>query len=525
MPYGRTWGFPLLEVRPVEGAIRKTGDRQVFSGESWMSIELAGLCFTSASGLPLSHDHWLVALSYAVAAFASYAALDMAERMHRTRGIARIMWQGCAAAALGGGIWAMHFIGMLALTIDTPIAYDPVKTLLSLVTSVAFVAVGFRIIQSRRSMGAIAAAGIIVGLGVAAMHYLGMAAMVLPARIAYEPTLWSLSVAIAAAAATAGLWLATRIHRLHERALAALVMAVAVCGMHYTGMAALVVQVDPTLMAADGSLGDGVSSGPLAAVVAVAAFGLLLLALVSTAADRRISAASAREAAALRVANLELQATRLQLEATQREIIRRLCSAGEFRDNETGQHVARMAQIAHQLALAAGHPPAFAAQLLEAAPLHDIGKIGIPDHVLLKAGRLDPQEWKIMRQHATIGQRLLAGSGLPLLDLAAEIAGTHHEKWDGTGYPAGLRGTDIPLSGRIVAIADVFDALLSSRPYKEPWPLDVVVTHMRKQAGRHFDPDLVMVFLDKLDLMVAIRERFVDEEHNPLLFTQSGAAE
>ncbi|WP_158280192.1 MHYT domain-containing protein [Azospirillum sp. TSH100] len=499
-----------------------------------MSIELAGLCFTSASGLPFSHDHWLVALSYAVAAFASYAALDMAERMHRTGGAARTMWQACAAAALGGGIWAMHFIGMLALTIDTPIAYDPVKTLLSLVTSVAFVALGFHVIRNRRSPAAIAAAGIIVGLGVAAMHYLGMAAMVLPARIAYEPTLWGLSVAIAAAAATAGLWLASRIHRLRERALAALVMAVAVCGMHYTGMAALVVQVDPMLMTADGGLsnglgnglGDGgVSSGPLAAMVAVAAFGLLLLALVSTAADRRISAASAREAAALRVANLELEAARLQLEATQREIIRRLCSAGEFRDNETGQHVARMAQIAHQLALAAGSPSAFATQLLEAAPLHDIGKIGIPDHVLLKAGRLDAQQWMIMRQHATIGQRLLAGSGLPLLDLAAEIAGTHHEKWDGTGYPAGLRGTDIPLSGRIVAIADVFDALLSPRPYKDPWPLEAVVTHMREQAGRHFDPDLVTVFLDKLDLMVAIRARFVDEEHTPLLLTQFGTTE
>ena len=476
-----------------------------------MSIELAGLCFTSASGLPLSHDHWLVALSYAVAAFASYSALDMAERMHRTAGIARVVWQGCAAAALGGGIWAMHFIAMLALTIDTPVAYDPVITLLSLVTSVAFVAIGFRIIQGRRSP---------------AMHYLGMAAMVLPARIAYQPGLWSLSVAIAVAAATAGLWLSTRIHhRLRDRVLAALVMAVAVCGMHYTGMAALVVQVDPMLMPADGTLADGVSSGPLAAAVAIGTFGLLLLALVSTAADRRISAAAAREAAALRIANMELQAARLQLEATQREIIRRLCSAGEFRDNETGQHVARMAQIAHHLALSAGCAPGFAAQLLEAAPLHDIGKIGIPDHVLLKAGRLDAQEWMTMRQHAVIGQRLLGGSGLPLLDLAAEIAGTHHEKWDGTGYPAGLRGTDIPLSGRIVAIADVFDALLSARPYKEPWPLEAVVAHMREQASRHFDPDLVTVFLDRLDAMLEIRSRFVDAGTTPQLLSQSDAAE
>ncbi|MBK1837491.1 HD domain-containing protein [Azospirillum sp. YIM B02556] len=490
-----------------------------------MSIDLAGLCFTSASGLPLSHDPWLVTLSYAVAAFASYAALDMAERMHRTAGVARMMWRGCAAVALGGGIWAMHFIGMLALTIDTPIAYDPVKTLLSLVTSVVFVAAGFRIIQNRRSPGAIAAAGGIVGAGVAAMHYLGMAAMVLPARIAYEPTLWILSVAIAAAAATAGLWLSARIHRLRMRMLAALVMAVAVCGMHYTGMAALVVQVDPMLMPADGLLADGVSSGPLAAAVAIGTFGLVLLALVSAAADRRLSAAAAHEASALRIANMELQATRVQLEATQREIIRRLCSAGEFRDNETGQHVARMAQISHQLALSAGCAPDFAAKLLEAAPLHDIGKIGIPDHVLLKPGRLDAQEWATMRDHATIGHRLLVGSGLPLLDLAAEIAGTHHEKWDGTGYPAGLRGTAIPLSGRIVAIADVFDALLSARPYKEPWPLETVVAHMREQAGRHFDPDLVTVFLDRLDVMLAIRDRFLDDAFDQPLLARSDAAE
>ncbi|WP_434622892.1 MHYT domain-containing protein [Azospirillum sp. B2RO_4] len=491
-----------------------------------MSIELAGLCFTSASGLPFSHDHWLVTLSYVVAAFASYSALDMAERMHRTSGVARVMWQGCAAAALGGGIWAMHFIAMLALTVDTPITYDPAITLLSLLTSIAFVATGFRIIQSRRTPAAIAAAGVIVGLGVAAMHYLGMAAMVLPARIAYQPVLWCLSVAIAVAAATAGLWLSTRIHhRLRERALAALVMAVAVCGMHYTGMAALVVQVDPMLMPADGSLAEGVSSGPLAAAVAIGSFGLLLLALVSATADRRLSAAAAHEASALRIANMELQATRLQLEATQREIIRRLCSAGEFRDNETGQHVARMAQISHHLALSAGCAPGFAAQLLEAAPLHDIGKIGIPDHVLLKPGRLDAQEWMTMRQHATIGQRLLGGSGLPLLDLAAEIAGTHHEKWDGTGYPAGLRGTEIPLSGRIVAIADVFDALLSARPYKEPWPLESVVAHMREQSGRHFDPELVEVFLGRLDAMLEIRGRFVDEGTERQLLSQSDAAE
>lgn len=477
-----------------------------------MTIELAGLCFTSASGLPFSHQPWLVALSYAVAAFASYSALDMTERMHRTGGAARLLWQACAAAALGGGIWAMHFIGMLALTIALPVSYDPFKTLLSLATPIAFAAVGFGIIRHRRSRGAIVAAGGIVGLGVAVMHYLGMAAMVLPGRIAYDPGLWLLSLAIAVIAATAALWLSTRIHRPRERAIAALVMAVAVCGMHYTGMGALVVQFDPLLMAAaDEAMAEGVSSGPLAAVVAIATSSLLLLALVSTAADRRITAAVAHEAAALRTANLELQATRLQLEATQREIIRRLCSAGEFRDNETGQHVARMAQIAHHLALAAGCTPAFAAQLLEAAPLHDIGKIGVPDHVLLKAGRLEAQEWAIMRQHATIGRRLLDGSGLPLLDLAAEIAGTHHEKWDGSGYPAGLRGTDIPLSGRIVAIADVFDALTSTRPYKRSWTLEEARDFMVEQRGRHFDPGLLDAFLSRWDEVCAIHRENADE--------------
>lgn len=257
---------------------------------------------------------------------------------------------------------------------------------------------------------------------------------------------------------------------------------------------------------------QGIGSVPLAIIVTLGVFGVLLLAEVSAIVDRRLSAAAVREAAALRLANVELQTVRLQLEATQREIIRRLCGAGECRDDETAQHVVRMAQMASRLASSAGYGEEFAERMREAAPLHDIGKIGVPDGVLLKPGRLTPEEWVVMQNHARIGQRLLAGSGLPLLELAAEIAGAHHEKWDGSGYPLGLRGEAIPLSGRIVAITDVFDALLSRRPYKQPWPLEEAVAFMRSQSGKHFDPRLLEIFLADLDAILEIRASLMDGE-------------
>lgn len=200
----------------------------------------------------------------------------------------------------------------------------------------------------------------------------------------------------------------------------------------------------------------------------------------------------------------------VELERTRSEIITRLCSAGEFRDEDTGQHVTRIGRMAGLLASLADLPAPLPTKIAAAAPLHDIGKIGIPDRVLLKPGKLDADEWEIMKGHARIGQQLLTGSGLPLLELASEIAGTHHEKWDGTGYPAGLAGTDIPVSGRIVAICDVFDALLSPRPYKKAWPIDDVVAHMQEIAGAHLDPDLTRLFLDNLDRMVTIRTELAD---------------
>jgi response regulator RpfG family c-di-GMP phosphodiesterase len=197
-------------------------------------------------------------------------------------------------------------------------------------------------------------------------------------------------------------------------------------------------------------------------------------------------------------------------EQTQRDIIQRFLAAGAARDDETGQHVARIGALAHRLALLAGFGHSFAQNVMVAAPLHDIGKIGVPDAILLKPGRLTPEEMAVMRRHADLGAHILAGSRLSLLDLAAEIAISHHENWDGSGYPAGLCGDAIPVSGRIVAIADVFDALLSRRPYKEPWPLEEAVAFLREQAGKRFDPELVGLFLRHLTVMVAIRASHAD---------------
>jgi putative two-component system response regulator len=184
-----------------------------------------------------------------------------------------------------------------------------------------------------------------------------------------------------------------------------------------------------------------------------------------------------------------------ELRATRLEIVQRLGLAAEYKDNETGLHVIRMSHFARILGLAAGMTEHEADDLLHAAPMHDVGKIGVPDRVLLKPGRFSPEEREVMETHTTIGASILAGSSAPLLRLAEEIALTHHERWDGTGYPNGLAGEDIPLPGRIVAVCDVFDALLSRRPYKEPWPLAEAVKEIRDQRGKQFDPALVDAFL------------------------------
>ena len=204
-----------------------------------------------------------------------------------------------------------------------------------------------------------------------------------------------------------------------------------------------------------------------------------------------------------------------ELEDTRKEVIRRLASAGEFRDNETGQHVTRMAQFTHHLALAAGLAPRDAAMIRDAAPLHDIGKIGIPDKILLKPGRLDRDEWEVMKRHSAIGGAILAGSGFALLDLARTIALTHHEQWDGSGYPYGLKGEDIPIAGRLTAVADVFDALTSERPYKPVWPVQQALDFLKDRAGQHFDPQLIAWFERELPAILELKERFRDSAEDP----------
>ncbi len=195
---------------------------------------------------------------------------------------------------------------------------------------------------------------------------------------------------------------------------------------------------------------------------------------------------------------------------TRLEIVRCLGKAAEYKDNETGAHVLRMSHYSRIVALALGLSDAHADLLLHAAPMHDIGKIGIPDSILCKPGRLTEQEWEIMRQHTVIGAQILGNHPSGLLRLAATIALCHHEKWDGSGYPRGLAGEDIPLEARIVAIADVFDALTSVRPYKRAWSVDDAVELIRSESGGHFDPRVVEAFLESLPEILQIKECWQD---------------
>ena len=201
----------------------------------------------------------------------------------------------------------------------------------------------------------------------------------------------------------------------------------------------------------------------------------------------------------------ELRETRLQ-------IVQRLGLAAEYKDNETGLHVIRMSHYSRVLALAAGFSEAQAEELLNAAPMHDVGKIGIPDAVLRKPGKLDGEEWEVMKQHAQIGADIIGEHPSGLQRMAREIALNHHEKWDGSGYPRGIGGAEIPVEARIIAIADVFDALTSERPYKKAWPVEEAVQLLREQSGRHFDPELVELFLGQLPAILEIKERWAERD-------------
>ena len=212
----------------------------------------------------------------------------------------------------------------------------------------------------------------------------------------------------------------------------------------------------------------------------------------------------------------EVQKATLQIVQRERETVYRLCRAAEYRDPETGAHILRMAHYSALIAKGLGLPVTDQELLLEAAPMHDIGKVGISDQILLKPGRLDSAEFEIMKRHAAFGQEILQGSSSLVLQAGAEIARCHHEKFDGSGYPAGLVGEAIPLFSRIVAVADVFDALTSERPYKRPWTLEAAREHLRAAAGTHFDPRCVASFLDQWDEVLAISQRFREADMDPL---------
>jgi putative two-component system response regulator len=199
-----------------------------------------------------------------------------------------------------------------------------------------------------------------------------------------------------------------------------------------------------------------------------------------------------------------------QLKETQLEIVHRLAQAAEHRDNETGSHIIRMSHYAMVLGRAYGMSEEDCDILFHATPMHDVGKLGIPDRILLKPGKLDADEWEIMKQHTVIGGQLLANSQSPILQMAEMIALTHHERWDGSGYPNRLAGEDIPLAGRICAVADVFDALSSKRCYKDPWPLQKTLEEIRFLSGIQFDPRLVEMFEELLPIIMDIQHTHTD---------------
>jgi len=204
-----------------------------------------------------------------------------------------------------------------------------------------------------------------------------------------------------------------------------------------------------------------------------------------------------------------------ELRDSQLEIVQRLGLASEYRDNETGQHIIRMSYYSKILAEHIGLSKDECELILNASPMHDIGKLGIPDSILLKPGKLTQEEFTVMKTHTTIGARLLENARSPITETAQIIALSHHEKWDGSGYPNGLSGEDIPLVGRIVAITDVFDALTSVRPYKPAWPIDEAIREIERSSGAHFDPEIVTHFTKAIPEILEISQTYKDNPDVP----------
>jgi len=199
-----------------------------------------------------------------------------------------------------------------------------------------------------------------------------------------------------------------------------------------------------------------------------------------------------------------------------REAILMLGHAGHYNDTDTGAHIWRMAAYARALALASGWASEDCDRLELAAPMHDTGKLGVPQVILRKPAPLDEQEWAVMRTHPQVGFDILSKSRAAVFQLAAEVSLRHHEKWNGSGYPDGLKGRAIPQSARIVALADVFDALSMKRPYKDAWPIERIVAHIQAEAGVHFDPELVVSFIRILPEILEIQRRWADADLNPV---------
>ena len=201
----------------------------------------------------------------------------------------------------------------------------------------------------------------------------------------------------------------------------------------------------------------------------------------------------------------DLKAANQELQEAYLDTIHRLVLAAEYRDEDTGDHIMRMSRYSALLAEKLGLPAGEVQNTLYAVPMHDVGKIGIPDGILLKKGRLTDKEFQVITSHTTIGANILAESNAETLRVAHQIALCHHEKWNGKGYPQGLSGQNIPLLGRIVALADTFDALTSRRPYKDPYPVEVACDIIKKERGQHFDPDVVDIFFENLDEILKIK--------------------
>jgi len=224
----------------------------------------------------------------------------------------------------------------------------------------------------------------------------------------------------------------------------------------------------------------------------------------------RLKAFEDKQQAKIDESIIELKSLNKEIEETQKEVVFTMGAIGETRSKETGLHVKRVAEYSYLFSTLLGYSEEEAQLIKMASPMHDIGKVGIPDSILNKPAKLDKDEWKIMMTHAELGYEMLKHSNRPILSMAADIALSHHEKFDGTGYPKGLKAQEIKMCGRITALADVFDALGSERCYKESWDDEEIFSFLKDESGKHFDPTLVRLFFDNLDQFLAIRNEYRD---------------